>query len=88
MNRNIIFHKSSWVDYLMWFKEDKKLFVKINDLIENISQTPFNGLGKPEPLKNDLSGYWSRRIDDKHRLIYKIDSDNIYIISCRYHYKK
>jgi len=88
MNKNIIFHKNGWEDYLIWFKEDKKIFTKINDLIENISQTPFKGLWKPEPLKNDLSGYWSRRVDDKHRLIYKVDGDNIYVISCRYHCKK
>lgn len=56
--------------------------------MENVSRTPFRGLGKPEPLKNDLSGYWSRRINDRHRLIYRVDSDNIYVISCRYHYKK
>ena len=71
MDKNIIFAETAWEDYIEWLKEDKKILKKINDLIDNISRTPFEGLGKPEPLKNELSGYWSRRITEKHRLIYK-----------------
>ena len=71
MYKNIIFAETAWEDYIEWLKEDKKILKKINDLIDNISRTPFEGLGKPEPLKNELSGYWSRRITEKHRLIYK-----------------
>lgn len=86
MNKNIIFGDTAWEDYTEWLKEDKKVLKKINDLIDNISRTPFEGLGKPEPLKNELSGYWSRRITEKHRLIYKLYEDKLYIIGCKEHY--
>ncbi len=85
---NVIFSKSSFEDYVEWQKEDRKIFNKINALIKEISRTPFKGKGKPEPLKNELSGYWSRRIDKEHRLVYRVDKENIYIISCRYHYER
>ena len=84
----IIFSKNSWEDYTSWQSEDKKMLKKINDLIKDIQRTPNEGLGKPEPLKYDLAGFWSRRIDREHRLIYKVTEDEIYIYGCRYHYDK
>lgn len=87
---NILFNNNAWEDYLYWQQIDKKLLKKINELIKDIKRNPDdkNGLGKPELLKNDLKGYMSRRINDEHRLIYKIENDNIIIVSCRFHYKK
>ena len=82
----ITFSSHAWEDYTTWLKEDRKMLVKINQLIKDIQRTPFEGIGKPEALKYDLGGYWSRRIDREHRLVYKIDHDTIIIISCRYHY--
>ena len=82
----ISFEESAFTDYLNWGKEDRKIFDKINTLIIEISRDPFRGTGKPEPLKANWSGYWSRRITQEHRLIYKVSGDNIYIASCRYHY--
>ena len=84
---NIVFSKSSFEDYIEWQKIDKKIYNKINGLIKEIIRNPFNGKGKPEPLKNELSGYWSRRIDKEHRLVYKLENNNLYIIACKYHYK-
>ena len=84
---NKIFTKNGWTDYLYWENEDRKTLKKINALIKDIERNGNEGLGKPEPLIGDFAGYWSRRINDKDRLIYKIDSDNIYVIACRYHYK-
>ncbi|OFY95114.1 MAG: toxin YoeB [Bacteroidetes bacterium RIFCSPLOWO2_12_FULL_31_6] len=69
-----------------WLIDDKKIYVKIIDLIESIANTPFKGIGKPESLKGNLSGYWSRRINIEHRLVYKIEKDVIYIVQCKYHY--
>ena len=82
----ITFSKNAWEDYVSWQRDDKKILRKINDLIKDIQRTPFEGLGKPEPLKFDLSGYWSRRIDLEHRLVYQYLDDEILIYSCRYHY--
>ena len=82
----VIFTQRSWEDYISWQQEDKKMLRKINSLIKEIQRTPFKGKGKPEPLKFDLSGYWSRRIDREHRLVYKIENDEVLIYSCRYHY--
>ena len=82
----ITFSSHAWEDYTTWLKEDRKMLSKINQLIKDIQCTPFEGIGKPEALKYDLGGYWSRRIDREHRLVYKIDHDTIIIISCRYHY--
>jgi toxin YoeB len=76
----------SWDDYLYWQKENKKLLKKINDLIKDIERNPFKGIGKPEPLKNNLSGWWSRRIDDTHRIVYRIENGNLEIAQCREHY--
>ncbi|MDZ7613400.1 MAG: Txe/YoeB family addiction module toxin [Flavobacteriaceae bacterium] len=79
---------SSWEDYLYWQKVDKKIAKRINDLIKNCMRTPFEGIGKPESLKGDLQGYWSRRITSEHRLVYKYIDEQILIASCRYHYGK
>jgi toxin YoeB len=76
----------SWEDYLYWQKTDKKILEKINTLLKDISRTPYSGLGKPEQLKHKYSGYWSRRIDDQHRLIYQIKDDSVIIVKCRFHY--
>lgn len=82
----IIFLNSAWEDYLYWQQQDKKTLKKINLLIKDAQRTPFEGLGKPEPLKHHLSGWWSRRIDLEHRLIYKLKANSIIIMQCRYHY--
>ncbi len=82
----ITFSKNAWEDYISWQKEDKKILRRINSLIKDIQRTPFEGLGKPEPLKYDLAGYWSRRIDLEHRLVYKYRDNEILIYSCRFHY--
>ena len=82
----ILWADAAWEDYLWWRKTNDKVFQRINRLIENIQQMPFTGLGKPEPLKHELSGYWSRRITDEHRLVYKINDDCVVIAQCRYRY--
>ncbi|MBU0474196.1 MAG: Txe/YoeB family addiction module toxin [Bacteroidetes bacterium] len=82
----IIFTKNSWEDYTSWVNEDKKTLQKINILIKDIQRNPFEGKGKPEPLKYDLAGFWSRRIDREHRLVYRFENNEILIYSCRYHY--
>ena len=82
----LIFAEQAWEDYLHWQKNDKKLLQRINALIREISRSPFEGIGKPEPLKNALSGYWSRRINDEHRIVYKIRDGSVYIAQLRYHY--
>ena len=82
----LIFTENAWDDYTYWQKVDKKMVRKINELIKSIKRTPFEGIGKPEPLKFDLAGFWSRRIDQEHRLVYQIVDDEVKIIACRYHY--
>ena len=83
----LLFTETSWSDYL-WFQEnDRKLLKRINALIKEAKRTPFDGIGNPEPLKANLSGYWSRRINLEHRLIYGVSDTEITIISCRFHYK-
>jgi len=84
----IVFSKNAWEDYTSWFQIDKKMLRKINDLIKDIQRNPHSGIGKPEPLKYDLAGYWSRRIDQEHRLVYQVIDNDIRIISCKYHYDK
>lgn len=84
---DIRFLKDAWEDYLYWQKIDKKTLKRINELIKDIQREPFEGLGKPEALKFDLSGLWSRRIDQEHRLIYQVQDECIIIIQCRYHYE-
>ncbi|MCB1985899.1 MAG: Txe/YoeB family addiction module toxin [Burkholderiales bacterium] len=83
---NLIFASHAWDDYLYWQKTDKKTSQRINLLIKDIRRNPFEGIGKPEPLKHALSGYWSRRINDEHRIVYKMNSESIYIAQLRYHY--
>lgn len=81
-----IFVDESWEDYLYWQKTDKKYVKKINKLLKDIFRTPFSGLGKPEPLKYKYKGFWSRRIDNEHRLIYAVKDEDILIVKCRFHY--
>jgi len=83
---DIQFHQSAFTDYLQWADEDKKIFKKIGSLIKEITRTPFTGTGKPEPLKGNLSGFWSRHITGKHRLVYKVGQDFVIIAGCKSHY--
>ncbi len=82
----IIFTKNSWEDYISWRREDKKVLKKINEFIKDIQRTPFVGKGKPESLKYDLAGFWSRRIIREHRLVYQVENHDVLIYSCRFHY--
>ena len=82
----IIFVETAWEDYLYWQGTDKSMLKKINALIKEIERIPFDGSGKPEPLKYNLAGWWSRRINLEHRLVYKFENDSIVILQCRYHY--
>jgi toxin YoeB len=82
----IVFSSQAWEDYLHWQHTDKKLLKRLNDLIKEIVRTPFEGTGKPEPLRHALGGYWSRRINDEHRLVYKVEGDAVLIAQARYHY--
>ena len=82
----IRFHPRGWEDYLHWQQTDQAMLRKVNALIEAIRREPFSGLGKPEPLRHDLRGYWSRRITDEHRLVYFVAGDTVDILQCRYHY--
>lgn len=77
----------AWDDYLYWQTQDKKTLKRINKLINDVKRSPFEGIGKPESLKENLSGFWSRRIDDTNRVVYAVDDQAITIISCRYHYE-
>lgn len=83
---NIKFSSNGWEDYLYWQSADKTILKRINRLIEEIKRDPFAGIGKPEPLKHHLSGFWSRRIDDRHRLVYTIENETLLIAQCRDHY--
>jgi len=83
----LIFSSKAWDNYLYWQKTDKAILKRINVLIKEIQKNPFDGIGKPEPLKHGLSGYWSRRINDEHRIVYKVAEDNLLIAQLRYHYK-
>ncbi|MDM8569398.1 Txe/YoeB family addiction module toxin [Thiotrichales bacterium HSG1] len=82
----ICFRDRAWEDYLYWQQTDKKILKKINILIKDIQREPFSGLGKPEPLKHQFTGFWSRRITDEHRLVYTFSNEELIIIQCRYHY--
>lgn len=82
----LLWEDRAWDDYLYWQKQDKKTLKRINTLINDIKRNPFDGIGKPEPLKENLSGYWSRRIDDKNRVVYYEQDNIIYILACRGHY--
>ena len=83
---NISFTPIAWEDYQYWMSQDKKKVVKINQLLKDILRNPFEGIGMPEPLKFQYSGFWSRRIDQTNRLVYKVDANQIIAIKCRYHY--
>ena len=86
--KRITFSKNAWEDYLFWQAEDRKILKKINTLIKEIQSTLYSEIGKSEPLKYDLAGLWSRRIDHEHRLVYQVNEDELLIYSCRYHYDK
>lgn len=81
-----VFTELSWEDYLYWQKNDKQKLKRINELLKDISRNPYQGIGKPEPLKFNYTGFWSRRIDEEHRLIYRVVDDEIQIAKCRFHY--
>jgi toxin YoeB len=83
---NILFTEEAWSDYLYWQETDKKMLHKINELVKVILRTPFQGIGKPEPLRHQLKGFWSRRIDLSNRLVYEVRAKEVVVISCRYHY--
>lgn len=82
----IKFSEQAWDDYLFWQANDRANLKRINTLLKDIKRSPFDGIGKPEPLKHNLAGFWSRRIDEEHRLIYAIQDDTILVAQCRYHY--
>ena len=82
----LIFSEHAWDDYLYWQTSDKKILKRINSLVKDIRRSPFEGIGKPEPLRHALSGYWSRRINNEHRFVYKVSDDSIFIAQLRYHY--
>ncbi len=86
------FDQDAWGDYLFWYEADPKIFKKISALIQDCARSPFKGLGKPEPLRNELSGWWSRRIDDEHRMVYRVtgtgDAQTLQIMQLRFHYSR
>jgi len=82
----LIFSENAWEDYLYWQRIDRKILKRINLLVQDIKRTPYDGIGKPEPLKHALSGYWSRRINDEHRIVYRIANDSLFIAQLRHHY--
>ena len=82
----LIFSEHAWEDYLYWQRTDRKILPRINTLIKEIQRAPFEGVGKPEPLKHGLSGYWSRRLNDEHRIVYRVEADSLFIAQLRYHY--
>ena len=82
----LIFSEHAWEDYLYWQRVDRKLLKRINTLIQDIQRSPFQGIGKLEPLKHALSGYWSRRINDEHRIVYKVEDNSLFIAQLRHHY--
>ena len=83
---NVSFTENAWEDYLYWQRMDKKIVKRINELIKDIKRNPFEGIGKPEPLKGELSGFWSRRIDETNRFVYRVENGVLEILSCRGHY--
>jgi toxin YoeB len=84
---NLLFSTRGWEDYLYWQQTDKKIVRKINELLRDIARSPHEGIGKPEPLKHAYAGYWSRRITDEHRLVYKVEGGTVKIAQARYHYE-
>ena len=87
MPKRLVWTPAAGEDYLFWQGQDKKTLKRINTLIQDTLRTPFAGIGKPEPLRANLSGFWSKRIDDSHRLVYAVEGDDLAIVSCRYHYE-
>ena len=83
----LIWDEEAWDDYVEWQSEDKKTLKRINKLIKDVQSNPYTGIGKPEPLKHELSGFWSRRITEEHRLVYKVEKDELLIASCKFHYE-
>lgn len=81
-----IFADAAWEDYLHWQQQDSRMVERINKLIKEVQREPFSGIGKPEPLKHALTGYWSRRIPDEHRMVYRVEADALLIAQLRYHY--
>lgn len=88
MSKILAWTEAGWSDYVYWQTQDKKTLKRINKLVENILRSPFEGIGKPEALKENLSGFWSRRIDDTNRLVYAVNDSHVTIIACKYHYIK
>ena len=86
MRREIRFTSHAWDDYVFWADTDRKMLTRLNRLIEAAMREPFTGVGKPEPLRNQLSGCWSRRLDQEHRLVYRIEGVQLIVVQCRYHY--
>lgn len=86
MSRHLCFTDKAWDEYVYWQTQDRKTLKRINTLIEATKRDPFAGIGKPEALLGDMSGFWSRRIDERHRLVYAVDEDALTILACRYHY--
>jgi toxin YoeB len=86
MARKLAWTDAAWSDYLYWQEQDRKTLKRINKLIEATRRLPFEGIGKPEPLKENLAGFWARRTDDTHRLLYAVEDEYLTIIACRYHY--
>ena len=86
MPDRLVFTAAAWDDYVYWQGQDRKTLRRINLLIRDTMRSPFAGIGKPEPLRENLSGFWSRRIDETHRLVYAVDGDDLAIVACRYHY--
>ncbi len=82
----LVFADEAWDDYLYWQKQDRKVVERINKLIREVKRDPFSGVGKPEPLKHALAGFWSRRISDEHRMVYRVEGDTLQIAQLRYHY--
>lgn len=87
MNRELAWTEEAWSDYVYWQGQDRKILKRINRLISEVMRTPFEGIGKPEALRENLSGFWSRRIDEANRLVYAVTDSHITIVSCRYHYE-
>jgi toxin YoeB len=87
MPSRIAWTLAAWEDYLYWQQQDKRTLKRINLLIQDTLRSPFAGIGKPEPLRENLSGFWSRRIDETNRLVYAVDEDDLVVIACRYHYE-
>jgi toxin YoeB len=84
--RTVTFQSDAFADFTDWAARDPKLFERLTRLIVETARDPFQGIGKPEPLRHELKGYWSRRINDEHRLVYKVSDDTLFVVSCRYHY--